>query len=604
VVARATRSLAPSNGVAYGRSVTSSPSWSASEAAHVIVEAFEIYRARLGDVIRRAKTHFEHRDWHGAQQDSARRLDLYNTAVQEGLQCLEGRLGQALSEHSTWTALRAAYAPLVATRGDAELAETFFNSFTRRLFHTVGVDPAMEFVSPAARAAEHGPPWALTLRFPVGGRGLEPTLRAALDAFPFAPGYADAAADAARIGQAITTGLGGEAREIELSREVFYRGKGAYLLGQIHTAAGSEPLLLALTNPDGRVVVDAVLLTADEVSVVFSFARAYFFVATERPREMVDYLRAIMPRKAIAELYNALGYEKHGKTELYRGLLEHLATTDDRFVVAPGQRGMVMAVFTLPGFDVVFKVIRDQFDYPKIVTADQVRANYRIVFRHDRAGRLVDAQEFEHLAFDREQFDPQLLAELLEECAERVHLSEGRVVISHLYTERRLRPLDLYLREATPEAARHAVIDYGQAMRDLAATNVFPGDMLLKNFGVSRHGRLIFYDYDELCTLTDCRFRELPAAREDYQEGAAEPWFYVGDRDIFPEEFRGFLGLPPALLESFLSQHRELLGVKFWHRMQELHRNGEVLDIYPYRSTRRLRSTPRRSRDADAAHPS
>jgi isocitrate dehydrogenase kinase/phosphatase len=233
-----------------------------------------------------------------------------------------------------------------------------------------------------------------------------------------------------------------------------------------------------------------------------------------------------------------------------------------------------------------------------------VRANYRIVFRHDRAGRLVDAQEFEHLAFDRERFDPPLLAELLDSCAERVRLSGDRVVISHLYTERRLRPLDLYLREAGPEAARDAVIDYGQAIRDLAATNVFPGDMLLKNFGVSRHGRLIFYDYDELCTLTDCRFRELPAPCEDYQEGAAEPWFYVGERDIFPEEFRGFLGLPPPLLETFLSHHRDLLGVAFWHRMQELHRGGEVLDIYPYRSTRRLRPTPRRPRDAGAAHPS
>ena len=227
-----------------------------------------------------------------------------------------------------------------------------------------------------------------------------------------------------------------------------------------------------------------------------------------------------------------------------------------------------------------------------------------MVFHHDRAGRLVDAQEFEHLAFDRERFDPGLLDQLLEACAERVRLSDGRVVVSHLYTERRLRPLDVYLREAGSEAAREAVIDYGQALRDLAATNVFPGDMLLKNFGVSRHGRLIFYDYDELCSLTECRFRQLPTPSEDRDEGAAEPWFYVGERDIFPEEFRGFLGLSPGLLEVFLSRHGELLHVAFWHRMQELHRSGEVLDIYPYKSTRRLRPTVRRPRDAGAPHPS
>ena len=582
-----------------------SPTWSAPDAARVIVEAHEGYLARLDEVIRRAKTHFEERDWQAVQQDSAYRLDLYNAAVQGGLQRLRSQLGPALSEHSTWAALRQAYAPLVAARSDAELVETFFNSFTRRLFQTVGVDPRMEFVSPAARTAVHEPPWSHTLRFPTCGRGLVDMFRAALDAFPFAPGFADPAADAARIAEAVATQLSGaEVREIELAREVFYRGKGAYLVGQIHTAGGSEPLLLALTNPDGRIVVDAVLLTADEVSVVFSFARSYFFVAMERPREMVDYLHTIMPRKPVAELYNALGFNKHGKTELYRSLLEHLASTDDRFVVAPGQRGMVMAVFTLPGFDVVFKVIRDRFEYPKTVTHDQVRANYRMVFHHDRAGRLVDAQEFEHLAFDRERFDPGLLAQLLEACAERVHLSDGRVVISHLYTERRLRPLDVYLREAGPGAAREAVIDYGQALRDLAATNVFPGDMLLKNFGVSRHGRLIFYDYDELCSLTECRFRQLPPPSEDLDEGAAEPWFYVGERDIFPEEFRGFLGLAPDLLEAFLSRHGELLHVAFWHRMQELHRSGEVLDIYPYRSTRRLRPTARRPRDAGAPHPS
>jgi isocitrate dehydrogenase kinase/phosphatase len=583
--------------------VSASSPASTRDAASIIVESYQAYLARLDEVVRRAKTHFETRDWHGVQRDSAYRLDLYNAAVQEGLQRLRAQLGPALSERSTWTALRGAYAPRIADRCDAELAETFFNSFTRRLFHTIGVDPAMEFVSPAARSAQYGPPWGHTVRFPASGPGLEPMFRAVLAAFPFAPGFADAAGDAARVAQAVVAQLGGvEARAIELARAVFYRGKGAYLVGQIHTAGDSVPLLLALTNADGHVVVDAALVTADEVSVVFSFARSYFFVAMERPREMVDYLRTIMPRKPVAELYSALGFNKHGKTELYRSLLEHLASSDDRFVVAPGQRGMVMAVFTLPGFDVVFKVIRDRFDYPKTVTPDQVRANYRMVFRHDRAGRLVDAQEFEHLAFDRERFVPGLLDELLGSCAERVRLSDGHVVISHLYTERRLRPLDVYLREAGPGAAHDAVIDYGQALRDLAATNVFPGDMLLKNFGVSRHGRLIFYDYDELCALADCRFRELPTPAEDHDEGAAEPWFYVGERDIFPEEFRAFLGLPADLLEAFLSQHRELLGVAFWLRMQDLHRSGEVLDIYPYRSARRLRPTPRRPRDAGAPH--
>jgi isocitrate dehydrogenase kinase/phosphatase len=252
---------------------------------------------------------------------------------------------------------------------------------------------------------------------------------------------------------------------------------------------------------------------------------------------------------------------------------------------------MVMSVFTLPGLDVVFKVIKDRFDYPKTVTHQEVRDKYRLVFRHDRAGRLVDAQEFEHLEFDAGRFSDALRRELETVATEAVEWNGDSVVIRHLYTERRLRPLDVYLREVSEASARDAVVEYGQVLRDLAATNIFPGDMLLKNFGVTRHGRLIFYDYDELCLLTDCNFRTLPQPRTDLEEVASEPWFYVGERDIFPEEFRSFLGLRKSLLHTFLAHHEELLRVDFWHRMQDLHLRGEVVDIFPYRSSRRLRET-------------
>ncbi len=572
-------------------------------AAAIVATSFDTYLARLRAIIAGARTHFEQRDWHAVQQDSTRRLDVYNDTVLEGLAALTELLGPAVQERATWAALRGAYAARIAGSGHAELAETYFNSFTRRLFHTIGVDPSLEFVAPVAapeppspEAVPAGGDSALTVTFPCDG-DLAAMFAAALEHFRHAAPYEDLAGDAGRLAAAVAERLpGARVLALELARPVCYRGKGAYLVGRLRAADGDVPFLVALTNPDGRIVVDALLTTADEVSIVFSFARAYFFVALERPREMVEFLLAIMPRKPVSELYSALGFNKHGKTELYRSLLQHLAASDDRFEIAAGQRGMVMAVFTLPSFDVVFKVIRDRFAYPKTVTHEEVRAKYRLVFRHDRAGRLVDAQEFEHLAFDRARFDPALLEELTTTCAERVRIDGERVVISHLYTERRLRPLDVYLRQSDGEAARDAVIEYGQALRDLAATNIFPGDMLAKNFGVSRHGRLIFYDYDELCTLTDCRFRQLPPPIDDPADGAAEPWFYVGERDIFPEEFRAFLGLTGELLEVFLAHHAELLAVGFWHRMQELHRRGEVLDIYPYRSARRLRRSPRAPR--------
>jgi isocitrate dehydrogenase kinase/phosphatase len=437
---------------------------------------------------------------------------------------------------------------------------------------------------------------AETKSFPRQGT-LHDLVAAVLEAFRFRPEWDDAAGDTERIVRAMEVPLEGRRVEaLEVLTPVFFRGKGAYVVGRLKTDRGELPWVLALVNPEGKIVVDAVLMTEDEVSIVFSFARSYFLVEMDRPREMVAFLKTIMPRKPVAELYNAVGCNKHGKTELYRSILRHLDETHDRFDIAPGQRGMVMSVFMLTGFDIVFKVIRDRFDYPKTVTHQEVREKYGLVFRHDRAGRLADAQEFEHLEFDGARFTERLLRELATAASENVRVRADRVVIAHLYTERRLLPLDVYLREAGAAAARDAVIEYGQVLRDLAATNIFPGDMLLKNFGVTRHGRLIFYDYDELCLLTDCNFRSLPAPTSGDEETAGEPWFYVGERDIFPEEFRSFLGLRRELKDVFLAHHEELLHVDFWHRMQEMHARGEVVDIYPYRSARRLRGRDEESR--------
>ncbi len=342
------------------------------------------------------------------------------------------------------------------------------------------------------------------------------------------------------------------------------------------------PLTLALQHTAGGIDVDAVLLSADEVSIIFSFTRSYFHVEVHRPRDLVMFLKSIMPRKPIAELYIAIGYNKHGKTELYRDLIRHIETSTDKFEIAPGDRGMVMSVFTLPSFDVVFKVIRDRFAYPKTSSRRDVMDRYQLVFKHDRAGRLADVQEFEHLAFARERFSADLLAELAGEAAETVAIGTRMVEIKHVYVERRMTPLNLYIREAKLGDACNAIVDYGQAVRDLAATNIFPGDMLLKNFGVTRHGRVVFYDYDELCLVTDCNFRELPVASDEADEFGGEPWFYVGPSDIFPEEFINFMGLGGELRETFLKAHGEILTAQYWHGIQARHRAGELLDIIPY----------------------
>jgi isocitrate dehydrogenase kinase/phosphatase len=402
--------------------------------------------------------------------------------------------------------------------------------------------------------------------------------------------FENLAHDTRAVADVLAEAAGGHwVTSLEFARAPFFRNKEAYLVGRAHTLAGALPVAIALVNTTHGIRVDAVLTEVDDISIVFSFARSYFLVETPCPAALVAFLHELTPRKPLSELYASIGQNRHGKTEFYRALLAHLANTDDQFEIAPGARGMVMVVFTLPGFDVVFKVIRDRFEPPKTATRQDVRDKYRLVFRHDRAGRLVDAQEFEHLKFDRARFTPALLDELAAKAAETVEITESSVHFTHLYTERRLTPLDLYVRTAPPLHARAAVLDFGEALRELAASDIFPGDLLIKNFGVSRHGRVIFYDYDELCLLSECRFRRLPPPRDFDDEFASEPWFHVRENDIFPEEFLTFIGLTDGLKHLFATAHAELLGPDFWAAMQREHAAGRLPDVWPYPPSKRLR---------------
>jgi isocitrate dehydrogenase kinase/phosphatase len=382
--------------------------------------------------------------------------------------------------------------------------------------------------------------------------------------------------------------------QLDMVRSVFYRNKGAYLVGRIRAGHEIVPLVLPLLHAERGIVVDAVLMTSDEASVVFGFSWTYFRVRAPRPRALVNFLASIMPLKQINELYTAIGYNKHGKTELYRGLLRHLEDPTARFALVEGDEGMVMAVFTLPSFNVVFKIIKDSFGAPKNTTRRAVMEKYQFVFVRDRVGRLADAQEFEHLEFPRRCFPDELVNYLLEVAGSTVRVEAERVIVRHLYTERRVTPLNLFLRDADEEAARDAVIDYGNAIKDLAAADIFTGDMLSKNFGVTRNGRVICYDYDELCLLSECRFRHLPQPVSVEEEFAAEPWFYVGEQDVFPEEFKPFLVPPGRVRDAFLEVHGDLLEVPFWQDVQRRLVDGEVVDVFPYRRNARLQREPDR----------
>jgi len=363
---------------------------------------------------------------------------------------------------------------------------------------------------------------------------------------------------------------------------VFYQSSRAYLVGQIFWSTESAPLIIALKHTDTGIAVDAVLMSAEEVSVLFGFTRSYFFVDVEPVEGAVYFMKSILPNKPLDELYTVLGRVRQGKTERYRTLTRHLKRTQDQFIHARGAPGLVMLVFTLPSYDLVFKIIRDTFGYPKNVSHDDVKNKYQFVFKHDRAGRLIDTQEFRHIEFPLNKFSQELLEELLESTAASVHIDDDNLVIDHLYVERRITPLNLFIDENNREDVELAVLDYGQAIKDLALTNIFPGDLLLKNFGVTRHGRVIFYDYDELCLVTDCNFRDVPEPSFDEDEMRPDSWFYVADNDIFPAEFIKFLSMDKSLKKLFLEIHGDLLTADYWRGIRNQHLENQIPEVVPY----------------------
>ena len=541
----------------------------AKDHAALIAEHFRQYNEEFGRITRRAALNFLAEDWQGSQLDAVARIELYEQRVARCVASTASQLRSKRTEVALWMDIKRAYEIVVARRPDSDFYRTLFNSVTRDLFGTVGVNPEVEFCATSVGRASGAVPIRV---YRVGG-SLPTAVREILTDLPFGAAIAetDAAVHriSAEIGRYFQTGRASAHPEsIELIEPLFYRGMHAFVVGRLIGDGSITPLVLAFTNSSKGVQVDSVMLSRADVGSLFGYARSYFHVDLPVVSAAITLLRSFMPRKSIDELYTVLGRAKQGKTERYFALQRHLDKSIDSFVHAPGERGLVMLVFTLPSHDLVFKVIRDRFGAPKTSTREDVIERYQFVFRHDRAGRLVDAQEFKRLRLPRERFMPTLLDELLNEAGESCRIEGEDLIVEHCYIERRLRPLNLFLREADPAAAESAIIDYGNALRDLTASNVFPGDLLLKNFGVTSHGRVIFYDYDEICLVSDCVFRDLPQASCEEEETSAEPWFHCGPRDVFPEQWLPFLSIPPALCAVFTQHHADLLTAAWWRGQQ------------------------------------
>lgn len=562
--------------------------------ATTILHGFDEYRSRFKQITLDARRRFRDAAWREAQQASAERINLYQQKVDETLARLKRTIEHDTLTHcECWREAKHHYSELISQRLDYELAETYFNSMFCSIFHHRHIRDEWMFVYSSRVDAPHHSGIELCHRHSVRD-GWARTIRDALEAVEFEVAYINIERCTGLAQQFLEAQLppelqSGEGCEVELLKSVFYRNKGAYLVGRIVKGEQQVPLVLPILHEEDKGLrLDTVIIEPDEVSIIFSFTRVYFQVDATVPGEFVDYLQVLMPDKPISELYAAIGFFKHGKSEFFRTLNHQIARREDKFIIAPGVRGMVMAVFMLPSHRTVFKIIKDRFDPTKAMSRDNVRDKYSLVKRHDRVGRMADTQEFSYLVSRRDHFDPDCLEELLRVAPSTVHLKGDKVIIKHCYTERMMTPLNLYLEQCDEQETRAVLKDYGNAIKQMAAANIFPGDMLLKNFGVTRHGRVIFYDYDEVCYLNECNFRHIPEPLYPEQELADEPWYSVGPNDIFPEEFGPFLFADINLRKLFYTLHPELFDADYWKSLQDAINHGQVIDVYPYRNKQRF----------------
>ncbi|WP_312973825.1 bifunctional isocitrate dehydrogenase kinase/phosphatase [Atlantibacter sp.] len=560
--------------------------------AQTILQGFDAQYGRFLEVTSGAQQRFEQADWQAVQQAMKKRIHLYDHhvgLVVEQLRCITN--GKS-TDADFLLQVKKHYTELLPDYPRFEIAESFFNSVYCRLFDHQSLTPERLFIfssQPERRFRTIPRPLAKDF-YPK--QGWPALLTRLLKDLPLRLPWQDLDRDVGYIINHLTETLGEEMLDkvhLQVANELFYRNKAAWLVAKLVLPSGTLPFLLPIhRSNEGELFIDTCLTRSAEASIVFGFARSYFMVYAPLPAALVEWLREILPGKTTAELYMAIGCQKHGKTESYREYLNYLAQSNEQFIEAPGIRGMVMLVFTLPGFDRVFKVIKDKFAPQKEMDEAHVRACYQLVKEHDRVGRMADTQEFENFVLEKRQIDPALMTLLLQEAPQKITDLGNKIAIRHLYIERRMVPLNIWLEQAQGQQLRDAIEEYGNAIRQLAAANIFPGDMLFKNFGVTRHGRVVFYDYDEICYMTEVNFRDIPPPRYPEDEMASEPWYSVAPGDVFPEEFRHWLCADPRIKPLFEEMHAELFQAEYWRALQERIRHGHVEDVYAYRRRQRF----------------
>jgi isocitrate dehydrogenase kinase/phosphatase len=570
-----------------------------SAIARATLDGFNHHYALFRDCARIAKAHFEAGNWLAIAHTSQDRIDFYDRRVAETVARLEREFGCAHIDEARWEAVKRHYIALLIDHKQPECAETFFNSVSCKILHRTYFHNRCLFVRPAL-STEHidADPPSYRSYYPRQ-HGLRHALIDVVLDFRLERRFADFRRDLRNIlaafRQRFPRPFALEANhQLQVLSSPFFRNRTAYIVGRVINGFHSYPFVVPLKHDaDGKLYVDALLLEPEQIALLFSANRAYFLVDMEVPSAYVSFLRDVVPVRTEAELYTMVGLQKQGKTLFFRDFLHHLKHSTDNFIVAPGIKGLVMTVFTLPSYPYVFKVIRDKISPSKETTPEKVKEKYFLVKHHDRVGRMADTLEYSDVAIPRARCAPELIKELKWFAPSLIEEDGDMIVVKHLYIERRMTPLNLFLESATPAQRASALRDYGDALKQLAAVNIFAGDLLFKNFGVTRYGRVVFYDYDEIDYLTACCFRRIPAPPAGYDEMSGEVWYPVGPNDVFPEEFATFLLTDSEVRADFLARHADLLDADWWQAAQRRLAGTELPEVLSYPERLRFAHDPR-----------
>ncbi|MES9941429.1 MAG: bifunctional isocitrate dehydrogenase kinase/phosphatase [Candidatus Thiodiazotropha sp. 6PLUC2] len=572
--------------------------------AQSILTGFERHFSFFQEISSAARQRFEHADWQAVREASAKRISFYDLRVKEAIDRLKASFDVDSLDDDFWKEVKQIYTGLLRSHSRPELAETFYNSVFCRLFDRRYYNNNKIFIASQVNRQELSERYRVYMSFHVDDGGLKGCIWDMLSAFYFSLPYEDIERDCDRIVQSLMAQTGFETLPKDLSFDIlespFYRNKAAYLIGRMVYDDKVRPFILPLINNEqGGIYVDALLIRGRHVEATFNFARAYFMAKTPVPTATVAFLKSIMPYKTLSELYMSIGLHKQAKNEFYRDLLSHLDESEDQFIRAAGTPGLVMQVFTLPSFPYVFKVIRDKFPPQKEVTHKLIKERYLQVKKHDRIGRMADTLDFADVALPLDRIEPSLLEELQNTIANQLEIDDDKLVIRHLYIERRMTPLNLYLEEADEQQAREILDDWGLSLKQLMGVNIFPGDLLFKNFGVNCQRKVVFYDYDEICYLSECNFRKIPNPRSSLDLFRDEPWYSVNPNDIFPEEFITFVSTDPKIRKILMELHPDLFDSSCWKKAQDYLAAGMQADVFPYPQKLRFSQNPEHDKESE-----